>query len=330
MKKKKKKKDPWFIDSACSSHMTGKAENFTSLQQFNGGRITFGDKRKAEISGMGKVKLTDQVDIDNVSFVEGLGFNLLSVKQLCDQGRNSVTFTLNEVKVTRISTGQVLLKGIDHNDVYRVDTSYLSPEKLCRSTIEENTKLWHRRLGHASQRQINKLYSKDLVVGLPKVGKQDGLVCEDYIKGKQVRSSFPSKRVVSTTKPLELIHIDLRGPMRVASFNGSKYVFVIVDDFSRYTWTIFLMSKDETYEEFEVWVKAIERQLNTKLVGIRFDHGTEFENIDFTTFCQANGVSHNFSAPMTPQQNGVVKRKNRTLEDITRTMLIPSCLPQRF
>ena len=115
--------------------------------------------------------------------------------------------------------------------------------------------------------------------------------------------------------------------MRVASFNGSRYVFIIVDDFSRYTWTIFLTSKDETYEEFEVWVKATERQLNSKLVVIRFDHGTEFENIHFTSFCQTNGVSHNFSAPRTPQQNGVVERKNRTLEDMTRTMLISCSLP---
>ena len=90
---------------------------------------------------------------------------------------------------------------------------------------------------------------------------------------------------------------------------------------------MFLPFKDETFGEFEVWVRATERKLNLKLVEIRSDHGTEFENALFTEFCQSNGVSHNFSAPKTPQQNGVVERKNRTLEDMTRTMLISSGLP---
>ena len=147
-------------------------------------------------------------------------------------------------------------------------------------------------------------------------------------KRKTGKSSFKSKKEVSTSHPLELIHMDLYGPMRIQSRGGNKYVFVIVDDYSRYTWTIFLGSKDEVFDEFVNWLHVVENQLGLKLKSIRTDHGTEFENSQFLSLCRTKGINHNFSAPRTPQQNGVVERKNRTLEDMTRTMLIASGLPR--
>ena len=155
-------------------------------------------------------------------------------------------------------------------------------------------------------------------------------VCEDCVKGKQHRVSFKSKKVISTKKPLELVHIDLCGPMRTKSLNHSRYMSVIVDVYSRYTWTAFLKSKDETFREFEAPMKKTKSKLGHQLISMHSDNGTEFENSDFTEFCANNGISHNFSAPRTPQQNGVVERKNRTLKEMTRTMLISSSLPQSF
>ena len=150
------------------------------------------------------------------------------------------------------------------------------------------------------------------------------------IQGKQVRSSFKPKLTVSTTKPLELLHMDLCGPMRVQSRGGKRYVFVIVDDYSRFTLTLFLATKDETFTMFEIFAKLIEKKFNKDIISIRSDHGLEFENSQFLQFCTTNGIEHNFSAPRTPQQNGVVERKNRTLEDIARTMLISSKLPKFY
>ena len=124
--------------------------------------------------------------------------------------------------------------------------------------------------------------------------------------------------------------MDLCGPMRTKSLNHSRYVLVIVDDFSRFTWTEFLQSKEDTFEHFVALMKRTQRKLGLQLVSIRSDHGTEFENAQFLEFCTEQGISHNFSAPRTPQQNGVVERKNRTLEEMTRTMLLSSSLPQRF
>ena len=121
--------------------------------------------------------------------------------------------------------------------------------------------------------------------------------------------------------------MDLCGPLKVQSRNGEKYILVIVDDYPRYTWTRFLRSKADTAEELVVFFKMIQTKLNQVICSIRSDHGTEFENSTLDKFCMENGTSHNFSAPRTPQQNGVVERKNGTLVNIARTMIIESNLP---
>ncbi|XP_069152643.1 uncharacterized protein [Solanum lycopersicum] len=95
----------------------------------------------------------------------------------------------------------------------------------------------------------------------------------------------------------------------VESRNEKKYILVIVDDYSRYTWTRFLRSKVETPEELVVFFIMTQTKLNQVIVGIRSDHGTVFENSILDQFCMDNGTSHNFSTPRTPQQNGVVKKK---------------------
>jgi len=114
------------------------------------------------------------------------------------------------------------------------------------------------------------------------------------------------------------------------SRGGKRYVCVIVDDYSRFTWTLFLASKDETFEKFVAFIKKVEKRVGHSLVCLRSDHETEFENSRFIDFCNEHGVEHNFSAPRTLQQNRVVERKNRTLEDMTRTMLIASGLARNF
>ena len=124
--------------------------------------------------------------------------------------------------------------------------------------------------------------------------------------------------------------MDLCGPLKVQSRNGKKYILVIVDDYSRYTWTRFLRSKADTAKELVIFFKMIQTKLNQVICSIRSDRGTEFENLTLDKFCMENGMSHNFSARRTPQQNGVVERKNRTLVNISRTMIIESNLPQNF
>lgn len=184
-------------------------------------------------------------------------------------------------------------------------------------------------MGHVHMDLIKKLSSKNLVRGLPKMNFEKKGICEPWQFGKQVRTSFTAKNMVSTSSPLQLLHLDLFGPERHASLNGKFYAFVIVDNFSRYTWVLFLRTKDEAFKEFEKLIKNLETKYSLNLIRIRSDHGTEFQK-DFITFCNQKGISNEFSAPRTPQQNGVVERKNRTLQETARTLIQESKLPKKF
>ncbi|GKB56294.1 retrovirus-related pol polyprotein from transposon TNT 1-94 [Tanacetum coccineum] len=179
-------------------------------------------------------------------------------------------------------------------------------------------------------RLIQSLASKELVRNLPKL-KFDQHFCDACKMGKQAHASHKAKNVVSTTRCLELLHMDLFGPSAVRSYGGNRYTLVIVDDYSRYTWTRFLKDKTEAFDQFKIFSRKIQNQLGCLIVSIRTDHGREFDNeVQFGEFCNTNGITHNFSAPRTPQSNGVVERKNRTLQEMSRTMLNEQSLPQKF
>ena len=247
-----------------------------------------------EIITKGKVGRSSSHAIDNVFLVENLKHNLLSISQFCDKG-NFVNFTSKKCIIFRSETWDTILEGI------RKGNTVSKPILTCLSVIEEDPLFWHKRLGHASFSLINTLRSKDLVRGLPSLKYQKDEICDPCAKGKHVMSSFKPTNVVTTSKPLELIHMDLCGPMRIQNRSGKWYVFVIIDDYSRFTWTLFLISKDEAFNEFLSFANKIEKSSNNQLIHIRSDHGKEFENSSFMNYCNEHGISHNFSAPRTPQ-----------------------------
>ncbi|GJR05272.1 retrovirus-related pol polyprotein from transposon TNT 1-94 [Tanacetum coccineum] len=177
---------------------------------------------------------------------------------------------------------------------------------------------------------IQLLASKKLVRNLPKL-KFNQHFCDACKIGKQAHASHKAKNVVSTTRCLELLHMDIFGPSAVRSYGGNRYTLVIVDDFSRYTWTRFLKDKTKAFDQFEIFSRKIQRTLGCSIVSIRANHGRKFDNkVQFGEFCNTNSITHNFSAPRTPQSNGVVERKNRTLQEMSRTMLNEQSLPQKF
>nr|GEY94039.1 hypothetical protein [Tanacetum cinerariifolium] len=126
--------------------------------------------------------------------------------------------------------------------------------------------LWHRRLSHLNFDYINLLSKKDVVIGLPKLKYVKDELCSSYEVSKEIGSSFKTKVVPSSKGRLNLLHMDLCGPMRVASINGKKYILEIVDDYSRYTWTLFLSSKDETPEVLKDFLVMIQRNLQSPVI----------------------------------------------------------------
>ncbi|GJU01038.1 retrovirus-related pol polyprotein from transposon TNT 1-94 [Tanacetum coccineum] len=140
--------------------------------------------------------------------------------------------------------------------------------------------------------------------------------------GKSKKQSHKPKSEDTNQEKLYLLHMDLCGPMRVASVNGKKYILVIVDDYSRFTWVKFLASKDEAPDFIIKFLKMIQVRLNATVRNIRTDNGTEFVNQTLRDYYEQVGISHETSVARTPQQNGVVERRNRTLVEAARTMLI--------
>ncbi|GJW28032.1 retrovirus-related pol polyprotein from transposon TNT 1-94 [Tanacetum coccineum] len=247
--------------------------------------------------------------------------------QICEN-KCRVTFSEHDSEITK--DGKVIGRGIKKKGLYVMKLGNKPKDKICLATIDENSTLWHRRLGHANMRLIQSLASKELVKNLPKL-KFDQHFCDACKIRKQAHASHKAKNIVSMTRCLELLHIDLFGPSAVRSYRGNLYTLVIVDDYSMYTWTRFLKNKTEAFEQFEIFSKKVQNQLGCSIVSIRTDHDREFDNeVQFGEFCNANGITHNFSAPRTPQSNGVVERKNRTLQEMSRTMLNEQSLPQKF
>ncbi|GJQ96075.1 retrovirus-related pol polyprotein from transposon TNT 1-94 [Tanacetum coccineum] len=194
--------DEWIKNSRCSKHMTGNQNLFSSYKAYNGGNVIFGSNLRGNIIGKG---------------------------QICDN-KCRVTFSEHDSEITK--DGKVIGRGIRKKGLYVMKLGNKPKDKICLATINENSTLWHRRLGHANMRLIQSLASKELVRNLPKL-KFDQHFCDACKIGKQAHASHKAKNIVSTTRCLELLHMDLFGPSVVRSYGGNRYTLVIVDDYSR-------------------------------------------------------------------------------------------------
>nr|AAN08664.1 putative gag-pol polyprotein [Oryza sativa Japonica Group] len=167
--------------------------------------------------------------------------------------------------------------------------------------------LWHRRLAHVGMNQLSKLSKRDLVVSLKELKFEKG-ACH---AGEQVTCSHPTKNIMSTSRPLELLHMDLFSPTTYKSIGGNSHCLVIVDDYSRYTWVFFLHDKSIVAEFFKKFAKRAQNEFSCTLVKIRSDNGSEFKNTNIEDYCDDLGIKHELSTTYSPQQNGVVERKKR-------------------
>ncbi|GKA35982.1 putative ribonuclease H-like domain-containing protein [Tanacetum coccineum] len=310
----------------------------SNYQEIDGGFVAFGGSPKGgKITGKGKIR-TGKLDFEDVYFVKELKFNFFSVSQMCDK-KNSVLFTETECLVLSpdfklLDESQALLKVPRQNNMYSFDLKNVVPSGgltclFAKATIDESN-LWHRRLGHINFKTMNKLVRGNLVRGLTSKLFENDHICVAYQKGKQHKASCKTKTVTSICKPLQLLHMDLFGSVSVRSINKKTYCLVVTDDFSRFSWVFFLVTKDETPEILKNFITGIGNQIDHKVKIIRCDNGTEFKNRIMNKFCEMKGIRREFSIARTPQQNGVAERKNRTLIEAARTMLADSKLPTTF
>jgi transposase InsO family protein len=130
-----------------------------------------------------------------------------------------------------------------------------------------------------------------------------------------------AKNIMTTTRPLEMLHMDLFGPIAYISIDGNKYGLVIIDDYSCFTSVFFLCDKSETQEVLKKFLKRAQNEFDAKVKKIRSDNGSEFKNTQVEDYLNQEGIEHEFLAPYTPQQNEVSERKNMTLIELARIML---------
>ncbi|GJS70809.1 integrase, catalytic region, zinc finger, CCHC-type containing protein [Tanacetum coccineum] len=312
----------WYLDSGCSRHMTGDRARLINFVEKFIGTVRFGNDEYAAIVGYGDYKLGDTI-ISRVYYVEGLKHNLFSVGQFCDGGLE-VAFRQHSCYI-RNSDMVDLLKGSRTTNLYSISLNdMMSASPVCLLTKASSTKswLWHRRLNHLNFGTLNELARNNLVRGLPMLKYDKDHLCPSCQLGKSKKASHPLKAENTNTEVLHTLHMDLCGPMRTESINGKKYVLVIVDDYTRFGWVRFLRTKDETPQVIEKFIVKTQRALNATVRFVRTDNGTEFVNKTLDGWFESVGISHETSVPRSPQQNGVVERRNRTLMEAARTMLI--------
>nr|GEU76282.1 hypothetical protein [Tanacetum cinerariifolium] len=320
----------FIIDSGCSKHMTGNLKLLTSFVEKFLGSLKFGNDQIAPILGYGDL-VQGTVTIKRVYYVEGLNHNLFFISQFYDA--NLEVAFLKSTCYIRVLKGNDLLTGSHGTDLYSItlqDTSSPNPIYLMAKLTSSQAWLWHRRLSHLNFDTINLLSKNDIVIGLPKLKFVKDHLCSTCELGKAKRKSFQIKTTPNSKRRLHLLHIDLCGPMRVESINGRKYVLVIVDDYSRYTCTHFLRSKDETPEVLIDFLRLVQRGLHAQVRIVRTDKGTKFLNITLHAYFVSEEIQHQTSVARTPKQNGVVERRNRTLVEAARTMLSAAKVPLFF
>jgi hypothetical protein len=207
------------------------------------------------VKGLGKIVISPDHSISNVFFVESLGYNLLSISQLCKMGYNCL-FTDIDVTIFKRNDDSLAFKGVLDGQLYLVDFTNNNAElDTCLIAKTNMGWLWHRRLAHIGMKNLHKLLKGEHILGLTNVHFEKDRICSACQARKQVGVHHPHKNNRTTERPLELLHVDLSDPIAYISIGGSNYCLVIVDDYSRFTWVFFLQEKSQTQETLKKFLR---------------------------------------------------------------------------
>lgn len=253
------KQESWVLDSGASFHATSKKEFFERYVPGNLGKVYLGDDQPCDIVGKGivKIKLNGSVwELKDVRHIPDLRKNLISVGQLASEG-----YTTNfQGDNWKISKGAMT---IAHGK--KSGTLYMTASACCSIAVaigNENSNMWHQRLGHMSEKGMQLMHSKGKLPGLQSI---DLDMCEDCILGKQKRVSFQTSGRTPKKERLELVHSDVWGPTTTSSIGGKHYFVTFIDDHSRKVWVYFLKNKSEVFEAFKRWKAMVENETGLKI-----------------------------------------------------------------
>uniref|UniRef100_A0A251VAV7 Putative zinc finger, CCHC-type n=1 Tax=Helianthus annuus TaxID=4232 RepID=A0A251VAV7_HELAN len=321
----------WYLDNGASNHMTGSKDLFAELDEKVTGQVRFGDGSRVEIRGKGtvlfKCKNGDQFVLREVYFIPALNSNIISLGQMTEEGYE-IVMRGDYLKISD-EEGKLIMKvQRSTNRLYKIVLHTSKPVCLLTNLDDEGW-VWHARLGHVNFTTLGSLVRDELVEGVPRI-KHPRQVCEGCLVAKQTRQSFPLEAQWRASKPLELVHADLCGPITPQTIGGNKYFLLLVDDYCRFMWVYLLKSKDEALPKFKIFKVEAEKQTTQKVCMLRTDRGSEFTSKLFNQFCEEQGIKRQLTVPYSPQQNGVVERRNRTILEVTRSLLKTMSVPEPF
>lgn len=270
----------------------------------------------------------NSVEIKDVLLVQHLTINLLSVSKIVSSGKE-VVFKSNTV-IIRDSDGKVMATGRKSGALYKLDLKVVT-NTVCASTVDE-TNLWHQRYGHIGNEYLGKLTKNNMVDGMSSVNvsNKTEIWCEVCVSAKQTRNSFNKLKKERSSRPLELIHSDVCGPMETETWNGMRYFASFTDDFMHVTKIYLMRQKSELFSCFQQYEAMATAHFERPISRIRCDNGGEYKNTKFSEFCAKKGIQIEFTVAYTPEQNGVSERLNRTLVNKTRAMLIGKSVPKKL
>ncbi|KAF5771878.1 putative RNA-directed DNA polymerase [Helianthus annuus] len=313
----------WVVDSGANQHMVNTDKDMINCVDVSecGLKVGHPNGTSVNVIKIGELKLINNVVLKDVFFVPGYSVNLLSVHKLAKDNNIAVLFNESNCMLQDLKSKKVLVIGNQDNGLYYVGR-HGNSVNLCYNSVAKSN-VWHSRLGHPSDQVLAVLKDKLEI----KTVEHDP--CEICHKSKQVRVPFPLSDHKSKGIG-DLVHLDLWGPYRVASYEGYKYFLTVVDDYTRSVWCYLLRNKMEVFENLKDFYELILTQFKTKVRVFRSDNGTEFVNNQMNVFMKQKGILHQTSCSYTPQQNGVVERKHRHLLNIARALMFQGGLPLRF
>jgi transposase InsO family protein len=322
----------WYVDSGASMHMTTHKEwlEDKTAPPVTSIRIANDKILRVECCGNVTIRVPDtrgninKIQVRNVIYVPELSTNLISVSKMIKSGCN-IQFNDNGCKISN-KNGQKVADANLINNMYKLNIAYEKAQAMPAVT-ENDTYLWHQRMGHLNFSDMDKIPS--CTTGVKLSPSNQNITCVSCIQGKQTRQPFPSEGS-RATELLEVIHSDVCGPMQTASLGGARYFVTFIDDFSRKVHVYTIKSKADVLNKFIEYKARVENELNKKIKTLRTDNGKEYVNNNFNNYLKKFGILHQTTNPYTPEQNGLSERMNRTIIERSKCMVLNAQLQNNF
>ena len=325
-------RNAWILDSGATDHMTHSSNHFKTYTPCPSSRkITVADGTTTTVAGLGDVQVNSDLILKNVLHVPRLSMNLISIHKLTQDLPCRITFFTSYCEFQDQDSGKKIGLAKEHNGLYYLSASNqpeLIKSVLSTSLFSLSNKdvIWlhHRRLGHLSFSKL-KIMFPNLFKGL----NVQSFHCDICEFAKHTRVPFPISNKKSSS-PFFLIHSDIWGPSTIPNITGSRWFVTFIDDCTRVSWIYLLKNKSDVSHVFPVFHSMIKNQFGTKIKRIRSDNARDYFNQTLSPYFQTEGIIHESSCIITPQQNGVAERKNRHLLECTRALLFEQNVPKHY